>query len=353
MLLNLLGENLLIFLSGIIPYFLSNIFIVICNYFNPTLYGNYLSYGSISMWLFAAYALDNFSIKKQKNFLLINYIVNLLCGIIYFLYYKSLIHLNITGLKILFLFFGGTLPSSTSYLLKIVKIYYLNHFSFIFNFFTGIIWFITGLIIYFNKFLINYSIIFFLIYIISIILLIGIIGTQDQIEDKKPLSLPDTINLIIKDKNYWLITIFFLFVLNVQFYFIYVNLHYNIYALLFGSIIGCFFYYYILPKITFKEALLFSLIGTIWMLILPLPISSFLGGLVGASSFLSYIYVIDKYYYNMYKIFAIWNILHFILKNLTIFFIHYLNHNSYMFIKYIYIFLLTIYFLYIMYEYQE
>lgn len=350
MLFNLLKKNLLMFYSGIVPYFLSYILIIVVSTFKP-IYGIFLSYGMIGMFFFSAYILDNISIEKQKKFLLVNYISSLIFGIIYFLSYKNILPLCNTSLKVLFFLIGTTLPTGTNHLLQIVKLYYVDLFSFIFNFFTGILWLVIGSILYFKKFLLDFSYIFFIIYLIFMIGLIYVIYSQNQIEDKKPLSIIDNYKLIIQDRNYWLVTIFFIGILNIQFYFLF-KMTFNIYYHLFGGIIGCFFYYYILPKITMKEAFKWSLIFAMWMLLLPNPYASIFSGLVASSSFLSYIYVLDKYYYNMCKIFATWNILNFILKTATIIILTNYNIPSFILIK-LYVFLLIVYSLVINFFYKN
>jgi hypothetical protein len=271
-------------------------------------------------------------------------------GIIYFASYKGILLLCNTSIKVLFFLIGATLPTGTNHFLQIVKLYYMDLFSFIFNFFTGILWILIGLMIFFKSFLINCSNIFFLIYLILMLGLIYFISITNEINDKKPLSIIDNYKLIIKDKNYWLVTIFFILVLHIQFYFLF-SMDFNVYYNLFGGVIGCFLYYYILPKITMKEGLKWSLIVTIWMLLLPNPYSSILSGLVASSSFLSYIYVVDKYYYNMCKIFATWNILNFLSKTLIIF-IFAKNISSPILIK-VYVFLLIVYSLIIDFCYKE
>jgi hypothetical protein len=350
MLFNLFKKNLTMFYAGIIPYFLSYILIIVVSTWTP-IYGTFLSYGFICMFFFSSYILDNFSIEKQKKFLLTNYIVNLVFSCIYFASFKGLFPICTTSTKVLFFIIGSTLPTGTNHLLQIVKLYYVDFFSFIFNFFTGILWFLIGLILYFKGFIISFANIFFLIYLILMIGLLIAIFNENQIYQKQPLSIMENYKLIIKDKNYLIVTIFFLIVLHVQFYFLF-SMNFNIYYHLFGSIIGCFLYYYILPKITMKNGLYWGIYATICMLILPSPISSIFSGLVASSSFLSYIYVLDKYYYNMCKIFATWNIINFFSK-LSIIIISALNFSFFMPIINVYIFLLTIYQFYILYNFTE
>ena len=351
MLFKLLQKNLLMFYTGVVPYFLSYILIILVSTFQP-IYGQFLSYGVVAMFFFSSYILDNASIDQQKKFLVINYGVNLLFGIIYFMSYKGLLPLCQTSTKILFFIVGTTLPTGTNHFLQIIKLYYVDFFSFILNFFTGMLWILIGAMIYFKHFLITYSSVFFLIYVVTMLVLILTIANEDQIDDKKPLSIMDNYKLIIKDKNYWIVTFFFIIVLHVQFYFV-INMDFNIYYNLLGGVLGCVLYYYVLPRTSLKNGFIWSLICTVWMLVLPNPLGSICSGLVASSCFLSCIYVLNEYYYNMCKIFATWNIINFFSKTIIIVILHSFNLHLFMPIRYFYIFILTAYALYISSNYRE
>lgn len=340
----------------LIQYFLSYIFTITFNIYKPG-YIFFLSLGIFVFNFIGAYILENTNNYKKKILLMANYIINFICSVIYFFYYRGHIHLANLHIEILWFIIGTTLTFGTNYFLQTLTIYYKENIKIIYNISNIFLWLIVAFFIHFKKFIINENGMYFLIYTFFIFKLLYLIYYDK--DDKKAASLPESssikeffqtffIGTASKDKNFIICCVLFISILHVQFYSL-LGLSVNILYLLLGGIISSIIFNFVTIN-NMKFFLLSTVAAAVIMFYVPHIYQSIISGILASSIFFTYQYIYTFYTNNMCKIYSVLNIFNFLSKNFLILYYFYLK--SFVNFKILYSFLLVGLFTYILLKFK-
>jgi hypothetical protein len=220
-------------------------------------------------------------------------------------------------MSLLFILWGGSLTMVNTHMIKVLQEFYENQFAFLINSITIIIYILVSIIFFYRYIFLAHMYLVFYFYLLTVSAIVlfwlyKLASQKNQYHHLTRVSFP--FETIMRDTNFW-ITYLFLLLLKLNISFV-LRYHQNgnniifhpVYMQIIGSILSCFCFLYLLPRIKLKYFMLCVLFLSYIMFMISYPFNNFLIGLINSFGFITFIYSYIIYPRNIGIIFSFYSV---------------------------------------------